>query len=516
MANFDTIKTAIDANIKTNGTQDITGGKMNSILKQIVDATDEQLTELEYDINKKEYSITSDTINIKGIPSVLKKNAELRYSITSDSFSSHSISLYLFRADGTYVFGGSTTDLNIEKSYILGEDFDYIRFYNQKGVGTFSVKLNIYQEGSIIKGLDEKITYVDGRVKNVELFVVGREFTTTSDALNLKGFSSSLKKNAELRYSITSDSFSSHSISLYLFRADGTYVFGGSTTDLNIEKSYILGEDFDYIRFYNQKGVGTFSVKLSILQSDSLREKINDGFAFPYSVKIFRRVGCIGDSYTSGHIQLSGGEVVANNPDYAWPHYMENLTGNKWDNFGASGSTAKWWVSVADSRLYTQVKAEGNKCQGYVIGLMINDQGDWSQYATPVGTIADIATNADTYYAYYYKLIQEVVSVNPSAKIFCNTCPKYADDYSYNQAVRDVVDYCRKKGQNVYLCDLASAKYNNDRFFNNPILQKDFVNGHQTAIGYEYMAECLLRVFSDVINENISDFQNVFQIEFDK
>ena len=53
MANFDTIKTAIDANIKTNGTQDITGGKMNSILKQMVDATDEQLTELESETRKE-------------------------------------------------------------------------------------------------------------------------------------------------------------------------------------------------------------------------------------------------------------------------------------------------------------------------------------------------------------------------------------------------------------------------------------------------------------------------------
>ena len=52
MANFDTIKTAIDASIKTNGTQDITGGKMNSILKQIVDATGEQLTELESEVKK--------------------------------------------------------------------------------------------------------------------------------------------------------------------------------------------------------------------------------------------------------------------------------------------------------------------------------------------------------------------------------------------------------------------------------------------------------------------------------
>lgn len=46
MANFDTIKTAIDANINTNGNQAITGGKMNSILHQMIGATDEQLTEL--------------------------------------------------------------------------------------------------------------------------------------------------------------------------------------------------------------------------------------------------------------------------------------------------------------------------------------------------------------------------------------------------------------------------------------------------------------------------------------
>lgn len=47
MANFDTIKTAIDANINTNGNQAITGGVMNSILKQMVDSTDSELTESE-------------------------------------------------------------------------------------------------------------------------------------------------------------------------------------------------------------------------------------------------------------------------------------------------------------------------------------------------------------------------------------------------------------------------------------------------------------------------------------
>lgn len=47
MANFDTIKTTIDANINTNGNQAITGAVMNSILKQMVDSTDTELTELE-------------------------------------------------------------------------------------------------------------------------------------------------------------------------------------------------------------------------------------------------------------------------------------------------------------------------------------------------------------------------------------------------------------------------------------------------------------------------------------
>lgn len=62
MANFDTIKTAIDANINTNGTQDITGAKMNSILHQMVDATDEQLTELESKVDGQYYDVTSASV----------------------------------------------------------------------------------------------------------------------------------------------------------------------------------------------------------------------------------------------------------------------------------------------------------------------------------------------------------------------------------------------------------------------------------------------------------------------
>jgi hypothetical protein len=46
MANFETIKTTIDANINTNGNQAITGAVMNSVLKQMVDSTDTELAKL--------------------------------------------------------------------------------------------------------------------------------------------------------------------------------------------------------------------------------------------------------------------------------------------------------------------------------------------------------------------------------------------------------------------------------------------------------------------------------------
>lgn len=50
MANSETIKAAIDANINTNGNQEITGAVMNSVLKQMVDSTDAQLAKLSSEI----------------------------------------------------------------------------------------------------------------------------------------------------------------------------------------------------------------------------------------------------------------------------------------------------------------------------------------------------------------------------------------------------------------------------------------------------------------------------------
>lgn len=233
------------------------------------------------------------------------------------------------------------------------------------------------------------------------------------------------------------------------------------------------------------------------------------------SVKAFRRVGCIGDSYTEGYIDIGDGSVVIDK-NYAWPHYMESITGNVWTNFGKSGSSCKSWVDGGAYSNLGLVQAEGNRCQAYVIGLMINDSNPNAHAYVALGTASDIGTEANTYYAYYYRLIQAVHAVNTEAPIFCATCPRTESRFSdYNAAVRTIVTYCQNNNLPVFLLDLAGSKYNTTEYYKHPVFSTDYTKGHYTAIGYELMAECYVRVISDVINENISSFKNIHLIDYD-
>ena len=222
-----------------------------------------------------------------------------------------------------------------------------------------------------------------------------------------------------------------------------------------------------------------------------------------YTSKIFTKVVCCGDSYTSGYININGVSKPTNE-EFAWPHYMSLITGNEWINCGCSGCTVLTWQT--HERGLPKAKLVG-KAQAYVIGLMINDTS-----LVDLGSISDIGTDNQTYYGGMSKIIRELNIINPQAKIFVNTCPKTGEKYTqYNQAVRDIVNQY-KDTYPVYCIDLEASK----KLYEVPSLQNDYIYGHYTAIGYEQFAEIYNYLLSNYINNNISEFQNVHEIEYDK
>ena len=250
--------------------------------------------------------------------------------------------------------------------------------------------------------------------------------------------------------------------------------------------------------------------KLTIFPVNSEQYNLFNGVIarfYTKTARIFKKVVCCGDSYTAGYIWKDGTEYETNE-EFAWPHFMSTLTGNNWVNCGCSGCNVLTWQ--VHSRGLPKAQAQG-KSQAYVIGLMINDQGTSSRHVD-LGTVADIGTDAQTYYGGMSKIIRELNAISPTAKIFVNTCPKTGENYAdYNQAVRDIVN-AYKGTYPVHCIDLNKYKY----LYEQTELAHDAYHGHHTAIGYEIFSDLYMLILSNYINANYTKFRDVFSIEYDE
>jgi len=224
--------------------------------------------------------------------------------------------------------------------------------------------------------------------------------------------------------------------------------------------------------------------------------------------KIFKRVCCCGDSYTSGHMSVNGLAAITKE-DFAWPHYMATLTGNEWINCGVSGANVLTWQTK--DRGLPKAKASG-KVQAYVIGLMLNDTASGTDRYVPIGSASDIGTSAQTYYGGMSAIVRQLNAISPDAKIFIQTCPRGESKFApYNKAVRDIVA-SYKSTYPVHCLDLAEYA----DLYETKTVRDDEIGGHFTAIGYEQFSEILAVIMSDYINTHISEFQNVAFIEYDE
>ena len=229
--------------------------------------------------------------------------------------------------------------------------------------------------------------------------------------------------------------------------------------------------------------------------------------------KIFKKVGCIGDSWTAGYLKsLATGTVYGKSEGYSWPDYMKDEN-RVWINGGYSGATVLTYLTdntPSNGGGHTAIENAG-VCQCYIIGLGINDSNPSVELNVPVGSPSDIGTNASTYYGGLSRIINWARNISSDAFILC--CTMYpqtgtlATRYApYNEAIRNIVS--SYNSDKIRLLDLAER----GDVFGSVILSEDLINNHYGCVGWATIAGAMQIILDEEIGNNTAIYHDVRQL----
>ena len=223
--------------------------------------------------------------------------------------------------------------------------------------------------------------------------------------------------------------------------------------------------------------------------------------------RVFRTIGCIGDSLSSGEHESrdeNGNYGYHDYYEYSWGQYMARNAGIKVYNFSRGGMSTKWFMeSFADEcGVWTAEK----RCQAYILALGVNDM-----YAKVVelGSVEDIdledyKNNKPTFAGYYGQIIQRLKTLQPDAKFFLMTLPN-GDDALDADGHAKILEDIAKMFSNTYVINLRKYSPKFDSEFKN----KFFVGGHMNAAGYILMAQMVTSYIDYIVRHNLEDFKQV-------
>ncbi len=227
---------------------------------------------------------------------------------------------------------------------------------------------------------------------------------------------------------------------------------------------------------------------------------------------IFRTVGCVGDSLSSGEFEQNkpdGGMLIHSDMfEYSWGQFMARAMGSKVYNFSRGGMTASEYIESFAMRngFWEKDKA----CQAYIIALGVNDVLNCNQ---KIGSVDDIKNdyreNEKTFSGYYGAIIQRLKEVQPNAKFFLVTVPKnniWADDKV--KAVGEAIKEIALKFDNCYVLDFYKYAPEFDQFFQD----KFHLGGHLSPCGYVLIAKMVMSYIDYIIRHNPDDFKKVAYI----
>ena len=225
---------------------------------------------------------------------------------------------------------------------------------------------------------------------------------------------------------------------------------------------------------------------------------------------IFRTIGCIGDSLSSGEFESMDGNGLKGYHDmyeYSWGQYMARMVGAKVYNFSCGGMSARgFWNEFGNKCGCFDVQ---NACQAYILALGVNDA-----HSIELGSLSDL--NEQNFYApnqpetfanYYGKILLKLRQMQPKSRIFLMSMPRTDDPVHNEQAERHAAllhDFAAHFPF-MYVIDFTKYAPVYDEAF-----RKQFnLGGHLNPMGYMLTAKMTAAYIDYIIRHNAEDFAQV-------
>lgn len=232
--------------------------------------------------------------------------------------------------------------------------------------------------------------------------------------------------------------------------------------------------------------------------------------------RIFRTIGCIGDSLSSGEFESmdkAGNRGYHDMFEYSWGQVLGRACGSKVYNFSRGGMTAKEYVeSFGEANdFFNPEKA----CHAYIIALAVNDCTQVMQGNLEIGEITDIdkenpENNKKTFVGYYGAIISRYKAIQPRAKFFLMTKPqepdsRTADRIEHERTMNEKIRMIAQLFDNTYLLDFEKYAPYYDKDFH----EEYYLGGHMSPAGYVLTADFVGSYIDYIIRHNMKEFKEV-------
>lgn len=234
---------------------------------------------------------------------------------------------------------------------------------------------------------------------------------------------------------------------------------------------------------------------------------------------IFRSIGCIGDSLSSGELEAVKKDGTRSYHDYfehSWGQYIARANGALVHNFSRGGMSAREYCeSFAEAMGFWDGALAS---EAYIIALGVNDVSQEAakrknpEDAVDLGNpdtdidLNDWHNNAKTFVGYYAQIIQRMREISPKCRIFLMTCPRQTGlpdwrDEAYDLH-RELLYKFAEIFEFVYVIDLRKYAPVYDENFKKHF----FMGGHLNTMGYLLTARLTMTYIDYIIRHNSEDF----------